>query len=432
MIPTVNLLSAVSFLAVYFGIAFQIQITIGRTDDYLGLRVNMADLLLPFAGILVFVSLMAKKSRWPQWLIKYGNSWIVLLCLAMVLANVNHYWIYGEWSRWGLFNKGIGWLVLMSYFALGAWMSTNFGEMALRQFMKSFLLFFIVTIPFFLVPLILRDNGIDVISIGVYRDLAGLMANRNTYGFLLVTCLLFGTLSSFAQKPIISLRWTKILWGMFPIALAYNGSRTSLVVSVIVFAYLLLAQWKNVVKFFGPLAIGTLVLFVFINPSNLSNQFETMDKVFESSEEKIDDRHDKFRLLITRDAFELWQKYPVFGAGLGSFRNYQEEKRGESIDLIHNTALWLLAEMGMVGLSLFIIFYIVCLRALWKNGSIKKDLCSNFSMTTLVFLLLCFAPMSLMHEFFYTRHMWMIMGFAIAVPAAIGATDKKNLNYSSS
>jgi O-antigen ligase len=436
--PKIKLLSVVSFIAVSLGIALQIQITIGQTEDYTGLRINVGDLLLLFAGILVFASLITNKTRWPQWRIKYGNAWIVILCVAMVLANANHYWVHGEWSRWGLLNKGIGWLVLMSYFALGAWMSTNFGETILRKFMKPFLMFFVVTLPIFLAPLILQDLGIGIIAGKIYPRLDGLMANRNAYGFLLVTCLLFGTLSAFIKKPLISLRWVQFLWGMFPLTLVYNGSRTCLIVSAIVFVYLLATQRKNMVKFVVPLIIGTLVLFILVNPASMSKKFRTMDmdSAFKYSEEGFDEegfdnKPDMFRYIITMDALELWQKHPVFGAGLGSFMVYQTEKRGELIDIIHNTAFWIMTEIGIVGLSLFIAFYIMCLRALWQSGRLKGDIYSNFCVTTFLFLLLCFAPMSLMHEFLYTRHMWMIMGLALAVPVAIRTTDENNLNYSS-
>ena len=431
MTPSIKLLSFASFLAVSLGIALQIQITIGQTEGYLGLRVNTGDLLLPFAGILVFASLITKKSRWPEWRITYGNGWIVILCVAMVLANFNHYWVYGEWSRWGLLNKGIGWLILMAYFMLGAWLTTNFGVTILRKFMKPFLMFFIGALSFFLAILILKDQGVDIGIPRNYRYLSGLMANRNSYGFLLVACILIGTLSSCIKKPLMPLTWVQFLWGMFPLALAYNGSRACLFVSAIVLIYLLVTQRKNIVKFCAPFIIGIMVLFIIINPTNLLNKFGPMDSVLQYSEEEIDDKSDRFRHIITMDSLELWQKYPFFGAGLGSFMVYQTEKRGEFIDLIHNTALWIMTEMGIVGLSLFVTFYILCLKTLWQSRGLKEDPYSNFSYTTFLFLLLCFAPMSLAHESIYTRHMWMIMGLSLAVPAVIRTADENNFKFSS-
>ena len=59
------------YFVVVFALALQIQVTIFASDDYFGLRVSVADLLLPFAGLFIFVSLLNNKSNWPEWRGKY-------------------------------------------------------------------------------------------------------------------------------------------------------------------------------------------------------------------------------------------------------------------------------------------------------------------------------------------------------------------------
>ena len=48
-------------------IAVQVQVLIGETNDYTGLRLNLGDFFIPFAGLLVLCSLISGKSSWPQW-----------------------------------------------------------------------------------------------------------------------------------------------------------------------------------------------------------------------------------------------------------------------------------------------------------------------------------------------------------------------------
>ena len=63
------------------------------------------------------------------------------------------------------------------------------------------------------------------------------------------------------------------------------------------------------------------------------------------------------RLIIWEDTLNLWSDYPVFGSGLGTFRDYYPRyKRMEetyTAQYAHNEYLNLLAEMGIVGFLLF-------------------------------------------------------------------------------
>lgn len=427
MISLKNLATLASFFAIYFGIALQIQVTLGKTENYLGLRINLGDLLLPIAGIIVLISLIAKKTRWPEWRVKYGYGWIIALSLVILLANVNSYLVNGVWSRWGLLNKGIGWLVLMSYFFLGAWLTTNFDEKSIRHFMKNFLFFFIGTLPVFLVILILKDKGIDLGISAISYPLSGLMANRNAYGFLLVACLLFATLFSYTKNPIIPLIWVQILWGMLPLVLVYNGSLACIGMSGIVIIGILMKK-RSHLQILLPLLIGVIFLFIFIEPEIIfrKRSIDRITGLTTFSEENIKIQSDRLRISIIKDAFELWQQHPIFGAGLGSFMVDQIATYGGLTDTIHSTSLWIMTEMGIVGLLIFVSFYILCLKALWKRGPSKENFFSIFSFATFYFLL-CFGLMSLVHEFIYTRHMWMIMGFALAVPIAMRVEGKGEL-----
>lgn len=428
MISLKNLATLASFFAIYFGIALQIQATLGETENYLGLRINLGDLLLPIAGIIVLNSLIAKKSRWPEWRVKYGYGWIIALILAILLANVNSYLVNGMWSRWGLLNKGIGWLVLMTYFFLGAWLTTNFDDKPIRYFMKSLLFFFIGALPFFLIILILKDMGFDLGIATISYPLSGFMANRNAYGFLLVACLLFTTLFSYSKKPIIPLIWVQILWGLLPLALVYNGSLACIGMSGIVIIGILMKK-RSHLQILLPLLIGVIFLFIFIEPEIIfkKRQIKRIAGLTTFSQENIKIKKngleiglakDRLRISLIKDSFELWQQHPIFGAGLGSFMVDQIATYGGLTDTIHSTSLWIMTEMGIVGLLIFVSFYILCLKALWKRGPSKENFSSIFSFATFYFLL-CFGLMSLVHEFIYTRHMWMIMGFALAVPIAM-------------
>ena len=93
------------FLAGFLAIALQIQVTLFSSEDYLGLRVNLADFILPLLGLFILISLLLKRSVWPRWSGKFGYWAIALLSAAMLLACVNGYLTLGHWSNWALVNK---------------------------------------------------------------------------------------------------------------------------------------------------------------------------------------------------------------------------------------------------------------------------------------------------------------------------------------
>jgi O-Antigen ligase len=116
------------------------------------------------------------------------------------------------------------------------------------------------------------------------------------------------------------------------------------------------------------------------------------------------------RLATYTHALELWRQSPLFGAGLGVFIakspvwfNHQQ--------VIHNTALWILAEFGLVGVFVFgWVFFILCRYALASRKSIVP------AQRALLMLLVVFAVFSLVHEIFYQRIFWLVLGALLAKP----------------
>ena len=131
---------SIDALLFVFGIALQMQITLFAQDGYSGLRINLADFFLPFAGLWVLFLLVTKRALWPVWSSRYVLPALISLFCFMSIALVHGYYINGAWSYWALINKYAGFLVLLSYFALGSWIMTNSKDMSqtLSCFFKIF------------------------------------------------------------------------------------------------------------------------------------------------------------------------------------------------------------------------------------------------------------------------------------------------------
>jgi len=110
------------------------------------------------------------------------------------------------------------------------------------------------------------------------------------------------------------------------------------------------------------------------------------------------------RLVSIIGGLNLFWDHPVFGAGLGAFRNQMILTLDWLPLVIHSTAIWLLAELGIVGFLIFAVSFTHIFFKEWKSAS--------------AFIVLClggFAVMSGPGDMLYQRTFWLLIGAALAV-----------------
>jgi O-antigen ligase len=115
------------------------------------------------------------------------------------------------------------------------------------------------------------------------------------------------------------------------------------------------------------------------------------------------------RLRSLLGGIDLFRAHPFFGAGLGSFMA-SEIRMGRAPLVIHSTPIWLLAELGLVGLCIFVA---PAFRKFWSEIRRRTPDTSAF---LLVMIIGGFAVMSLVHEMLYQRTLWLLLGAALASP----------------
>lgn len=115
------------------------------------------------------------------------------------------------------------------------------------------------------------------------------------------------------------------------------------------------------------------------------------------------------RLATMSYAFELWQHSPVFGEGLGVFISKSQAWLGHP-QVVHSTPLWLLAEFGLFGVTVIGWAFFLLARFAIRLGKFKP------ARRGLLLLLFAFAIFSLVHEIFYQRIFWFVLGAVIARP----------------
>ena len=422
-------------------LSLQIQVTLFKSPTYLGLRINLTDLLVPFAGAAILATLLARKSLWPQWRMPHVYAWMGALTALITLSLLHTHFTYGEISRWALVNKFGGWFVLVAIMGMGAWIASNATQKNLERFIKIFLAFGLFVVAHQLAILLLDLFPSAKIWIEPYKyfrfPMAGFMANRNAFGLLFICTLAIATCFHFLQPRTAPAFVVYGLYFLLPLFLVFNSSRAVFLTLCLMLPALLIVLGRHnkrtalilmITIAAGALFSGTLLhdkkdqIFIFKNTPYefLLHQSDTDDQdnalIAEGVRENIEYPGDSMRLVILKDAQTMFGENPILGNGLGSMLLYQEKTHGQMINLIDCTPLWILVEMGAIALLIFAAFYLRVAQSLYKAWKEDEEFSKTLHMS-LMFLLFAFTFMSLFHEIMYTRFIWFFLGLGLALPA---------------
>ena len=433
--PT-TLQRAIVFLSLTAACLLQFQYDILATDTYAGLRLNLADLLVPVAGIMIMFSLFRGETNWPKYKIDKTYFWLGAMTLVLIGALFTGYYYRGEISAWGLHNKVLGWFLLVAYFLWGAWFAHNVKCIKIIKFFRCFVLTAMMTGLIGAIVITLQD--FSLLDGVIAYPFKGLMANRNAYGFVILAATILVFFYGSSARPLLS-KWEHIVfWFMLPLIHVQIGSRSCWILAIIQLgAFLFIKQKYFLKKVALPLTMGiALITFLaaihpiangnFIFKQNQNVQFIELPSLLRSvagpTKPPIEMgmaatsyKSDMLRLRVNGLALELWANSPLIGTGLGTTQAEEPKHFGVFLDVIDSTPIWLLTETGLIGVSIFAAFFWLILFNLAREterGNTETRTIDYAAMG----IFLTFAIMSVMHEIMYTRFLWFILGIAITIP----------------
>lgn len=409
----------------------QLQVSVFKTDDYLGLRLSAADFLLPALGLLIGIRLLLKRDRLPQWRLHGMYYWLAALAVLMTFALINGYSTTGAWDRWAIINKYAGFFVLLAYLGCGGWIVSRPLTEWQGGVTSAFTAIWVIILAATLACIIWFDFQKNIDHIRIYYPLSAFMGNRNAFAFLSFCALAFLTAThirrTYKFSPLLYLSW-----GLMPLFYIYNASRAGIIILPLLFIIFLILNPKITLKTILPaLLVGTIFIYAsssFISSyvmnttlwhtKNAGMLVETgwAEGILTAEEAQKELRYegDQVRAKTYNDALALWSQNKITGGGLGSFHHYQLQTRGQYSDVIDSTPLWLLAETGIIG---FLLFSGLFLTALWRLFSkTRADNDPHGIYLGIFLMLLIFGIMSLVHELLYTRFIWFFMGLGLALP----------------
>lgn len=446
----------------------------------INLRFSFSDLVLPFALLISLLGLKFQSIPSVQWRAQWLPIWFLAFSCWLGVSLIQGYSNSGVLSKWGFVNKFLGWFVLIGYFYLGGIIGLLDKKIQTKFFNYFIMASWAISLCS-VVIFVLQQFGFGILSyFCVDREsdrICGFLENPNAFGFMCMFSVLL-QLPLLNNKTIFAPRMDYLGILINSLALLASGSRGALLASFFG-GFILIMQRK--VTFAKIINLVAIVYFIFMLCTSgiLFRAIETIESVdnaiysvthqdeplqggkerkltgdfgstllpkwihllfdrLKTKEAKIVFDHNllfgkerlvgdgvtnDYRITITQLAFKWWQESPYIGIGLGNFLE-REEQMGINPKLaLHNSAIWLLTETGIIGLGLVLIFSFVCLRCV--NATNRKSFENVFTLSGLS-ILIAFAIASLTTEIMYQRYLWFYLGLLL-VSDQTKVNEKGNL-----
>ncbi len=409
-------------------LAIALQITATLNIGATPIRASAADLLLPIGLIAVAVQLWlaAPPARRIAGMLSQLTAWRLpwqaLAALAIATTGVLVLAVFvgkattGVFSQWAVVNKLAGWGALLGFALLGYFIGR--GHHA-RLFLRAFFVCAIAVAGLTYLAHILQTLGVSTAPVFISNDtrVGGLMTNPTAFGYLAALTVVL-QLADMQGQHFLPRRWHIIGVALGLTLVLLTGSRSAwLGLGLGVLALLLLRRLASRPTLIAVVATIPLVVVAFTSrdiADAIAPDPDRRTMVYVLDIDLLSRGHVSVasRLDQLSRGLELWRSSPWLGIGLGSYIRDDAARGHNPPQHLHNSALWLLTETGILGAVVFGTLFVVLAWGLWPGDGAPPFSAAAFAM------LMVFAGVSVGTEALYQRHFWAILGMALAASSA--------------
>ena len=138
------------------------------------------------------------------------------------------------------------------------------------------------------------------------------------------------------------------------------------------------------------------------------------------------DTSDHERWYTMYEGLKLWWSYPLWGAGLGAFV-MRELALKTNFLIIHNSPIWILAECGLAGASVFSRFIYQTIHGLCTRYSPQIEKGRTYGLWG---IFLTVGALSMVHEVLYQKIIWIALGLLLVKSSLKAGSDQPLLAFS--
>ena len=358
------------------------------------LNVNLADPIAILSGSL-FLLAIVRLGRLPTWRFPQFNAAIAAATLVLTASLIFGATAFG-WTQWALVNRFFGWFVLLAFAMTGALFVKQLGEHGLRIFLLTFAGATVAVAATEILLSLLTSCGFNL-PVAAF-DIQGFALNHNFFAFQMLMALsaTIVAASGFALRVTLLAILVAGLW--------FCGSRSGWITLPVFFGASIFMRAARVREIVIATLYAAAVAMIPVVATKLMEAHGGLPALLPIEENTAE------RMSSILGGLRLFTDHPMFGAGLGAFRNQMIFVSSDQPLLIHSTAVWLLAETGMVG---FLIFAIpACCLLFSEIRCAHPDISSKLIVLSLVVFGLMSAPADML----YQRTFWLLIGAALALP----------------
>jgi putative inorganic carbon (HCO3(-)) transporter len=222
--------------------------------------------------------------------------------------------------------------------------------------------------------------------------LSGMLLDPNAYGGLLVAAYVICEGASLGPAPLFKGLTLWICRLSLLLGILFTFSRSAWVGLALATLLLCMLQIKVAIRLVMALLAGAPFLFLL-----MGRRFLPVFEEMASRPKQVQGRFD-----LIHDAFQAFIRHPILGGGIGSFRLSEGE-------IAHNSAMWFLADFGIVGLTVllgFVGWFFVKGWSAYRAAPVREQ-------PLMLALLLAHAGLfglAMGIEAFYQRHWWLVFG----------------------
>jgi putative inorganic carbon (HCO3(-)) transporter len=349
-----------------------------------GMNFAPSDCLLLLVLLLAAGQLKYRKPAWTIWHFGIPATFAVGSLVAALR--------FGGIDRYELLNKDAGLLLpFLSYLAITSSI-TDWDQLRhiLRVFTLSVVLQNILGVGAFLAAYFFGLAN-PFTRYGGLR-LSGMLLDPNAYGGLLVAAFVICEGASLGRAPLFKggTLWLSRLTLL--LGILFTFSRSAWMALALALLLLCALQTRVAIRLVLAGLVGAPCLFLL-----MGHRFLPVFEEMASRPKQVQGRFD-----LIHDALQAFTRHPLVGGGIGSFR------LGEG-EIAHNSAMWFLADFGIVGLTVLLGFLGWFFAKAWFAYRFAPAREQSLVLAILLAHTAMFG-LAMGIEAFYQRHWWLVLG----------------------
>ncbi|NNE83267.1 MAG: flippase-like domain-containing protein [Alphaproteobacteria bacterium] len=427
------------FIALLTSVLIFFQVRLATSGG--AVTANISDVIAITALGLTFLLILRQRSFaiFPR----FFSLGLLAISAVFILALAIGWSRYGL-NQWAIVNRGFGWIIILGYLAAGGalvWADKSNGRVLV---LWSFALAGAAVAGLELALLLANLLNVNFPADTFVVPLRGYAGNSNAFALQMIMTVIAAITAHRLGAGSGSRTLLRVILVITLLATFYSLSRSGLgtFLGAIFLLIVLSTRAERRERLFDGLVVAAAVLVVVVLPDILSAAVDLASQMnaavnpsggpiglpldnrvlshMEFSASRSSSDNERWQSILA--GWNLWREYPVFGAGLGAFVQNRFDA-GLPALIIHSVPVWIGAELGVLGFGVIGAVFIGLVGLAIK---MLRDTEYFAWGAGLLVMLAALAVSGSVHDFFFQRSFWFLLGIFAGVYGNAGLQARRS------